>query len=91
MRELNSRKDGCNLRDSSNCGESREETTAVRIQGSYEFYTHPVPQIRTTDKRIRILLFSSVTFTKPTKKNFFPMFFAYSVGIFILFLKDKKF
>jgi hypothetical protein len=47
------------------------------------------PGIRTSEKRIRIRLFSSMTFRTPTKNNFFPNYFwsSFFDGIFTSFYK----
>ncbi len=54
----------------------------------------PDPPIQTSDKwiRIRILLFSSVTFKTSTKNYFFPSIFCFLLfeGTFTSFFKDKK-
>ncbi len=44
---------------------------------TWHFATDPYldPRIRTTDLRVRILLYSSVAFKMPTKKSFFSMLF----------------
>ncbi len=54
------------------------------------FGRDPDPRIRTTDIQIRILSFSSVTFTIPTK-NIFSQFFCFLVfeGKFASFFKDR--
>ena len=59
----------------------------------WHFGTDPYPWIRTTDLRIRILLFSSVADKMPTKNYFFsPSFFAYYCfeDIFTSVFVDKK-
>jgi hypothetical protein len=52
----------------------------------WHFGTDPDPRVRTTDLRIRILLFSSVSFKMLIKVFFFLLF----EGTFTSFFKDKK-
>jgi hypothetical protein len=60
-----------------------------------DFGTDPDPRIRTTDFRIRILLFSSMAFKMPTKNRFVYLSFFLLIrvlfeGTFTSVFKDKK-
>ncbi len=51
--------------------------------------TDPDPRVRTTDLRIRILLFTSVMFKMPTKKYFLSFLLIFE-GTFTSIFKEKS-